>query len=142
MTGTIQPHSDSSSDSAGPNCSVLLVEDNPINQKVFTLMLSRFSIEPMIANTGREALQAVQSCRPFDIIFMDLHMPGMHGVETAQRLRQLLGDKTPPIVALTADAIMGREKAILENGLDGFLTKPVNVETLRECIREQTGIGL
>lgn len=131
LTHTNNPVSSSS-------CSILLVEDNNINQKVVTIMLSKLGLVPEIADRGERAIELVKE-KAFDLILMDLHMPGMHGVEAARRIRELLGDQCPPIVALTADVVRGNEEEVQEQGLDGFLTKPISVDRLRECIREHTG---
>jgi two-component system sensor histidine kinase BarA len=126
------------SSDAPQSCSILLVEDNAINQKVVLLMLGKFGIKPFVADNGDAAIRAVGE-RPFDLILMDLHMPGMGGIEAAARINEILGDKCPPIVALTADAVKGNEESVREQGLSGFLTKPVSSETLRACILEHTG---
>jgi CheY-like chemotaxis protein len=123
------------------SCSILLVEDNPINQKVVVLMLGRFGIKPVVANNGDAAIQAVGETS-FDLILMDLHMPGMGGIEAAGKIREILGEKCPPIVALTADAVKGNEANVREQGMSGFLTKPVSTETLRSCILEHTGVRI
>lgn len=122
-------------------CAVLLVEDNPLNQKVVTLMLRKYGLVPAIANRGEEAIERVQQAA-FDLILMDLHMPGMHGVEAAARIRALLGADCPPIVALTADVYHASESEILKQGLSGYLTKPISSEMLRRCVEQQTGIAL
>jgi CheY-like chemotaxis protein len=122
---------------SGPRA-VLLVEDNAINQKVMTLMLAKLGMHPLVVPSGNAALEAVRG-HAFDLIFMDLHMPGMHGVEASRRIRELLGESAPPIVALTADAVLGNEKAVLKEGLSGFLTKPVSPGILRSCIEKHTG---
>jgi CheY-like chemotaxis protein len=130
-------------DSTGKSrdCSLLLVEDNALNQKVVKLMLGKYGVVPEVANNGEEAIAKVQQ-GTFDLILMDLHMPGMHGVEAASRIRELLGESCPPIVALTADVYHASETDILKQGLNGFLAKPISSEKLRGCIEEQTGISL
>ena len=119
------------------NCSILLVEDNAINQKVVKLMLGKFDIDPAISDSGAHAIEAVKD-RKFDLILMDLHMPGMDGIEAAGYLQEYLGEACPPIVALTADSVFSKDADIGEIGFSGFLTKPVNADTLRQCIHEQT----
>ncbi|NDV61849.1 response regulator [Puniceicoccales bacterium CK1056] len=122
-------------------CSILLVEDNPLNQKVVRLMLSKYAIEPDIANHGEEAVEKVKESK-YDLILMDLHMPGMHGVEAAGIIREMLGDQCPPIVALTADVYHASESDILSQGLSGFLTKPISSQMLRDCVEKHTGLKL
>jgi len=119
------------------NCSILLVEDNVINQKVVKLMLGKFDINPAIADSGAQAIEVIKD-RKFDLVLMDLHMPGMDGVEAAGYLHEYLGEACPPIVALTADSIFSMDGNIRKTGFSGFLTKPVNADTLRQCIHEQT----
>ena len=134
------PMCSSPSDSASEQdvCSILLVEDNPINQNVVLLMLGKFGVKPVVADRGDAAIQAVQE-NTFDMILMDLHMPGMGGIEATARIREILGDHCPPIVALTADAVQGNEATVLQQGLNGFLTKPISSETLRAYIEKHTG---
>jgi CheY-like chemotaxis protein len=121
------------------NCSVLLAEDNKINQRLVQLILGRFNLELSIAGTGQEAVELAKS-KHFDLILMDLHMPGMDGVEATLILKQELGPDCPPIVALTADARACDEARAMEQGLDGCLIKPINSEALRDCVEHHTGI--
>ena len=122
-------------------CSVLLVEDNKINQKVALLMLARLGIVPDIAENGQEALDCVEK-KNFDLILMDLHMPGMDGIETTRHIRSMLGETCPPIVALTADGLRQTQLQSGELGLDGFLSKPISAEQLRECVNTYTPFRL
>jgi CheY-like chemotaxis protein len=122
-------------------CSILLVEDNALNQKVVRLMLSRYGVEPDVANHGGEAIEKVKEST-YDLILMDLHMPGMHGVEAAAKIHEILGDACPPIVALTADVYHASESDIFKQGLDGYLTKPISSQLLRSCVEKHTGVVL
>jgi len=101
-------------------------------------MLGRFRIIPAIASSGIEAIGMVEN-QTFDLILMDLHMPGMDGVEAVSKIRELLGEQCPPIVALTADSVFNLDGDMRQNGFNGFLTKPVNADTFRKCILEHTG---
>jgi CheY-like chemotaxis protein len=92
------------------NCSVLLVEDNIVNQKVVALMLSKWNIEPVIAERGDVALNKVKE-QSFDLILMDFHMPGMHGVDCASQIREILGEKCPPIAQGAFLKEHGQERA-------------------------------
>ena len=104
-------------------------------------MLSKLGVVPKIADRGDKAIEMVREDH-FDLILMDLHMPGMHGVEASGKIREILGEDCPPIVALTADVVHEQTGDLKEQGLDGFLTKPISVERLRECVREHTGTNL
>lgn len=119
-------------------CRVLLVEDNKVNQKVVTLMLQKMSVETAIAERGETALEMAEE-GTFDLILMDLHMPGMHGLDCAEQIRAMLGEEAPPIVAITADIYNGQEDAPIQQRLNGVLTKPVNSDDLRHCLREHCG---
>ncbi|WP_343058573.1 ATP-binding protein [Roseospira visakhapatnamensis] len=109
---------------------VLVAEDNPINQKVTTLMLQRLGHRPTVVATGNEAVaRAVDGA--FDVILTDLRMPVMGGLEAARRIRALSGAAgRVPIIALSASQLAGDEGQCLDAGMDGFVSKPVRLEAL------------
>jgi CheY-like chemotaxis protein len=123
------------------SCSILLAEDNKINQKLVLLILDKLGVKADTAETGQEAVDKATS-QAFDLILMDLHMPGMDGVQATQEIKAGLGEQCPPIVALTADAMRGSDAEAMERGLDGYLTKPINSDMLRDCISAHTGFNL
>jgi CheY-like chemotaxis protein len=126
----------SNNDTSGPPVlKILLVEDNPVNQIVASTLLKHLGHGITIAGNGREALQAVQR-EPYDVIFMDIQMPYMDGLEATARIRRLADVKTAeiPIVALTAHAIGGYRDRCLAAGMDEFLTKPVSSVKLSEVL--------
>ena len=90
-----------------------------------------------MAETGQEAVERAHA-GPFDLILMDLHMPGMDGMEATRHIKADLGERCPPIVALTADVMQGSDEDARKKGLDGFLTKPINSNILRDCINSHT----
>jgi PAS domain S-box-containing protein len=107
---------------------ILLIEDNPINAMLSRELLRRRGFEVSDVASGEAALAIVRE-KEFDVILTDLHMPGLDGLETTQKMRQW--EKTEsrprtPIVALTADADQGIRSACQEAGMDGFLTKPID----------------
>jgi signal transduction histidine kinase/ActR/RegA family two-component response regulator len=104
---------------------LLLVEDNPINQKVARLVLDKLGYQVDVANNGFEALDAVDSVR-YDLILMDCIMPEMDGFEATRRLRSAGGRAAEvPIIAMTANAFEDDRKACLAAGMNDFLSKPV-----------------
>jgi CheY-like chemotaxis protein/HPt (histidine-containing phosphotransfer) domain-containing protein/anti-sigma regulatory factor (Ser/Thr protein kinase) len=111
---------------------VLLVEDNPINQQVAGAMLARLGLQMTLANNGREAVDLVRE-REFDLALMDCQMPVMDGYEATAAIRQLETslDKRLPIIALTANSMQGDEQKCLEAGMDGFLAKPFTLVQLQ-----------
>lgn len=114
---------------------ILLVDDNQINRKVVYLMLSKIGVIAQTASSGEEAIEKAADGN-FDLILMDLHMPGMGGIEAARKIREKLGDEAPAIVALTADVVKGMDEQVRVNGMAGYLTKPISSETLKTCLAE------
>ena len=127
--------------SIGPKPRVLLVEDNPINQLVARQFLKHFDVQVDVANNGLEAVEA--ACRvSYDLIYMDMHMPEMDGLEATRAIRQRPSrDRRVPIVAFTASAFEEDELACRAAGMDDFISKPVRKSvfvdvTLRALTRQ------
>ncbi len=114
---------------------LLLAEDNAVNRKVELLMLSRLGYSADIAENGNRALQMVEST-PYDIIFMDIQMPEMNGIEAARLIRKRLGARRPTIIALTAEALEGDKERFLSLGFDGYLSKPLQAPTLQAVLSD------
>lgn len=120
---------------------VLLCDDNVINQKVASRLLNQMGYTPRIANHGLEALAAIDA-EPFDMIFMDVMMPEMDGLEATRQIRTRQKDravnpnyKSPIIIiAMTASAMPGDREKCLEAGMDDYLSKPVRPEEVRAVI--------
>ncbi len=121
---------------AAPGKRVLLVEDNPINALLARALLTREGCEIDHASRGEEALAAVK-VGTYDLILMDMRMPGLSGVDTAGAMRSL-GIETP-IVALTANAFEEDRRACLTAGMNDFLVKPISPDTLRAILSRWTG---
>lgn len=116
---------------------VLLVEDNLVNQKVATRFLDRLGYESEVANNGLEGFQAVQN-KKYDLVLMDLQMPEMDGFTASREIRKKIpANEQPKIIALTANALQGDRELCLEAGMDDYLTKPVKLHELSEVIRRQ-----
>ncbi len=111
---------------------VLLVEDNPVNQKVAAKMLERFGCSVEVANSGCKALELAKSTN-YDVVLMDCQMPGMDGFEATQKIRGVSAAwaKTP-IIALTANVQEGVKERCLSAGMDDYLSKPINRNVLGE----------
>jgi PAS domain S-box-containing protein len=114
---------------------VLLAEDNPVNQKLAVRLLEKRGHAVVVAGDGREALQAMER-EPFDIVLMDVQMPGMDGLEAVAILRaRETGTKSHvPVIAMTAHAMKGDRERCLEAGMDGYLSKPIQPRELFEAI--------
>lgn len=125
--------------------SILLAEDNPINQMVVRSMLEKAGHTVSVVENGQEALTAVSS-GSYDVVLMDMAMPEMSGVEATEHIRRLTGVKaTIPIVALTANAFESEQERCLEAGMDAFLTKPIDrarlLETVHLVRRRKRGVA-
>ncbi|MDX1904211.1 MAG: response regulator [Thermonemataceae bacterium] len=112
---------------------VLLVDDNAINRKVASEMLKKIGLEVFVADSGKMALQKIQQ-ETFDIIFMDIQMPELDGVETMKLIRQIVGSKSPKMIALTAYAMQEDKNKFLQEGFDGYLAKPLKIERIHQVI--------
>lgn len=108
---------------------MLLAEDNVVNQKVALKMLERLGVVADVANNGEEAVAAV-TAKPYDLVFMDVQMPRMDGLEATRRIRALAPQHRPTIVAMTAHAMPGDREVCLAAGMDDYITKPVRLEVL------------
>lgn len=112
---------------------ILVVEDNPVNQQVVCKMLQKLHLNYEVAQNGREALMQLSSSNLFDLVLMDCQMPVMDGFEATQRWRnqeQILSLRRLPIIALTANAMQGDEERCLAAGMDAHLAKPINLDAL------------
>ncbi len=113
---------------------ILLVEDVVVNQKVALLLLQRLGYRADVANNGIEAIEALQR-QSYDLVFMDVQMPQMDGLEATSRIRKrILADKQPWIIAMTAHAMRGDREECLNAGMDDYISKPVRTEDLVEIL--------
>jgi len=113
---------------------ILLVEDNPVNQAVAEAILTRAGYSVVIAGNGREAVETLKN-KDFDVVLMDVQMPEMDGFEATGEIRKLSGAKAKvPIIAMTAHAMAGDREKCLEAGMDDYVSKPINSAELREVI--------
>jgi len=125
----------------GGGLSVLLAEDNPVNALLAKELLRRRGHKVVHVSTGTDAVSACADAR-FDLVIMDLHMPGLDGIEATRRIRAAEdenGVAPIPIFALTADALETGRQACQEAGMNGFLTKPVDPAALDAVIEAVSG---
>lgn len=116
-----------------PDISILIAEDNLVNQKVARRMLKKMGYTAEVVANGQEALEMVQR-RKFDLIFMDMRMPVMDGLEATRRIRKKFSTDQLKIIAMTANAMKGDREECINAGMDDYVTKPVKLELIREAI--------
>lgn len=116
---------------------VLVVEDNPVNLELVKFLLEEEGCQVTATDRGEEALQLAASM-PFDLILMDLQLPGIDGYETTRHLKANPATASIPVIALTAQAMRGEEARALAAGCKLYLTKPLNTQQFREILRSIT----
>jgi two-component system sensor histidine kinase/response regulator len=121
-----------------PGARVLLVEDNPVNQQIALELLEDADARVVTAGTGIEALEALERSTedpPFDVVLMDLQMPGMDGYEATRRIRENPRFATMPIVAMTAHAMIEERLKCLQCGMNDHISKPIEVGKFFSTLR-------
>ena len=124
---------------------ILLAEDHPVNQRVILGFLEHLGYRADLATNGREVIEALNR-RPYDLVLMDVQMPEMDGLAATRSIRsQLPPDRQPRILAMTAHAMQGDRERCLAAGMDGYLSKPVQIDRLAEALaatpRRSPGAG-
>jgi CheY-like chemotaxis protein len=115
------------------------VEDNPVNQKVALRYLERMGYRADAVGNGVEGVNALQA-RHYHLVFMDMQMPEMDGLEATRQIRaHLPADRQPVIVALTANAMQGDKERCLDAGMDDYITKPVKIDEIQSVIARHFG---
>jgi CheY-like chemotaxis protein len=112
---------------------ILLAEDNPVNQRLATRLLERRGHHVELASSGREAIEWAQR-KTFDLILMDLQMPDMDGLEATAVIRRHEKGGRTPIVALTAHTMKGDRERCLAAGMDNYINKPIDAVTFLEIV--------
>jgi two-component system sensor histidine kinase/response regulator len=126
----------------GTSLSMLLAEDNPVNQRLVVRLLEKRGHRVVVAGNGFEALAALKK-ENFDLVLMDVQMPEMDGIEATGAIREeeKASGEHRPIVALTAHAMKGDREKCLAAGMDGYLTKPIRPQemddVLEECLKNR-----
>lgn len=119
--------------------SILIAEDNVVNQKVAVQILKRLGIESDVAENGSEAFEKVRD-QGYDVVFMDMEMPVMDGLESTRLIRDYEHKQSLPkktlIIAMTANALPGDREKCLQAGMDDFIAKPVTVDSTRRILNK------
>ncbi|MCL1058936.1 two-component sensor histidine kinase BarA [Shewanella gelidimarina] len=117
------------------NLTVLAVDDNPANLKLIDTLLKELVTQVLIVDNGDAAVEIARQ-RSFDLIFMDIQMPGTDGISATKLIRQNSANRNTPIIAVTAHAIAEERERISSSGMDGYLPKPIDEAALKEVIRK------
>ncbi|WP_347901497.1 response regulator [Pseudomonas purpurea] len=123
---------------------VLCVDDNPANLLLVQTLLEDMGAKVLAVESGYAAVKAVQN-ETFDLVLMDVQMPGMDGRQSTEAIRQWESERhcTPlPVVALTAHAMANEKRALLQSGMDDYLTKPISERQLAQVVLKWTGLAL
>lgn len=118
--------------------SILLVDDNAMNRKLGTKVLTRLGYAPDVVEDGFQAVTACLENR-YDLVLMDIEMPGLNGIDAAARIRKEAEGQPPFIVALTANAMTGDRERYLSSGMDDYLSKPLRLESLAKMLGRAAG---
>lgn len=116
------------------DCSVLFAEDHDIDREIIKEMLSYMNISVDVAKNGKDALTLFEK-NDYDIIFVDIQMPLMDGFEMTSHIRKS-NKKQPVIIAITAKAMKGDKENCLEAGMDDYLPKPIDINSLEKMIKK------
>lgn len=117
---------------------VLIVEDNELNMKLFHDLLEAHGYRTLQSNHGREALEMVREHRP-DLVIMDIQLPEVSGLEVTKQIKADPQLKRIPVVAVTAFAMKGDEERIRAGGCEAYLSKPISVAKFLETVRHFAG---
>jgi CheY-like chemotaxis protein len=105
---------------------ILLADDNPVNCRLTALMLEKAGHQIDVVNDGAAAVETLRR-RDYDLVLMDVQMPGVDGLEATRRIRQLVSDRASvPVIAITANAWPGDEQRCLAAGMNDYVTKPID----------------
>jgi two-component system sensor histidine kinase/response regulator len=118
---------------------ILVAEDNPVNQKLTLKILTKLGYDAVLAENGLQTIE-IAALQPFDIILMDVQMPGMDGLEATRIIRQTM-EVQPVIIAMTANAMTEDKDECLRTGMDDFLGKPVRLEDIVNMIAKWSVIA-
>ncbi len=115
---------------------ILVVDDNKLNLKVALKFMSKYNFKTDECYSGEECLDKIRRGEKYDIIFMDIMMPTLNGVETFHELQRIEGFSTPVVIALTADAVEGAKEKYLREGFAEYISKPIVRDHLDEVVHK------
>jgi len=117
---------------------ILVVEDNPMNMELAVDLLETYGYEITPAEDGFKALERVKNTK-FDLILLDMQLPGMDGPEVLEKLKADPATSTVPVVALTAHAMSGDEARLIAAGCAGYISKPIDVHQFKTDVAQYLG---
>lgn len=120
--------------------SVLIVEDNELNMKLFHDLLEASGIKILQTRNGADALEVAKRERP-DLIVMDIQLPEMSGLEVTERIKADPDLRPIPVIAVTAFAMKGDEERIREAGCEAYLSKPISIDRFIETVKQFLPVG-
>ena len=113
---------------------VLIVDDNELNLKVTSRLLEPYELDVTLVKTGIECIELIKEQNIFDLILLDQMMPGMDGIETLSKLKEI-DNFNIPVVVLTADAIKGSKEKYINDGFDDYISKPIDKKELNRILK-------
>jgi CheY-like chemotaxis protein len=114
---------------------VLVVDDVEANRRLVQALLRRFGHVSDVATSGRQAVE-MTIAGGYDVVLMDVQLPDIDGMEATRRIRERLGEKSPRIVAITANALPGDRERCLAAGMDDYISKPIQAQALRAAVEQ------
>jgi len=125
---------------------LLLADDNKVNRIVATTIITRLGYNVDIAENGLEAIELLKTS-PYDLVFMDLQMPKMDGIEATRIIRDKKSDvihHNIPVIAMTAHAMKGHREICINAGMDDYITKPIRSEVIKKMLEKwlSTSVGV
>lgn len=117
---------------------VMIVEDNDLNMKLFNDLLRANGYDTLPMRNGHEALETLKEAKP-DLIIMDIQLPEISGLEVTRIIKQDDRLRDIPVIAVTAFAMKGDEERIRQGGCEGYLSKPISVSTFVETVKTYVG---